>query len=150
MPFKNLQYGECIDTGDFERLLHSHKHPRLHAIGIIAHTSDQANKPRESRGILDPHGTIWVCEDGKTRDLLRAVRLGYILPFGNVGQTVWDDEWQRYVYKYDRMRPANVTTGWHDALRGLLKDGHLRPSNTLSRLLRADSFKVPMPKWRIL
>jgi hypothetical protein len=138
-----------MDTGDFERLIHSHKHPRLHSIGLIAHTSSQANNPREARGILDPHGSIWACEDGKTRHMIRAIRLGYILPFGNVGETVWDDEWQRYVYKHDRMRPANVTTGWHAALEGLLKDGYQRPGPVLSRLLRRRSREIPLRQWRI-
>lgn len=139
-----------LESGDFVKILSTHKHPRLRDLGVLAHTSPQATKPSEARGVFDRHGTVWASEAWQSRDFLMAVRYGIIPWAGNGKEIAWDDRWERYVDKKNRMLPVSPTVGWRDIVTALLKGGHLQPSWFLSRVLMENSFAIPERTWRIL
>lgn len=138
-----------MESGDFVKIIESHKHPHLTAIGVLSHTSPQATKPREAKGLPDRYGTIWTMENWCEREFLSTVRCGIIPWKGNGKEIAWDESWERYVLKTNRMIPVSPVVGWRDTLTSLVKGGQLRPSPFMSKILLENSYTIPEREWRI-
>ena len=147
-----------MSPGDFCEVIQQFKSFSWYTWGIEVNRWGQAM--RESVGIEDRHGTLWFSTAITTFDafsgtpldsgLERARPRGRVnagpvpcneIPFDQVVSAHFDEKVGRY-------RGGKLLRGWHPLIKGLCKDGFLRPDEALSALIGGNSWElIPRHFW---
>lgn len=125
-------WGRSMWPWEFRALLERHLHPRFWSVWI--HCDRWGRRQREAAGVPTDLATVFVAPvEGPIEDVL-------VVPQNQLPMTT-------RVVSHPTEDGGDLTfteahKGWLPALRDLLKAGVLKPSDTLSRLIREDSFDL--------
>lgn len=125
-------WGRSMWPWEFRALLERHLHPRFWSVWI--HCDRWGRRQRENAGVPTDLATVFVSTAmGPPEDIMVVPQNQ--LPFKTQLRTIEVDGG-------GDLNLAEAHKGWLPAIKNLLGAGYLKPSDTLSRLIREDSFDL--------